>query len=451
MSKEVDLGVKLFYYDSLSTFILMILLLVSYAFCYFFVRKLPKGIPRLISLLGVFYILVDAPWYFPSSIFLRGLASFFISWMSSFKLVQFSFDKGDLILCNSYVEFVAIVSFPFKKRNKFWSSEKDQTYTALNRLDMSHIQTMKSKKDCETYTTLNESNRIHDQMKSKKDQTYATLNQSMSQVQKKSKEDQMYATFNKSNMNPVQTKSEKDQTYTSLNQSNTSHVQTKSKKNPMYTILSNIVQLLLDNVLLVLALSISISTLTHELMIIFLIIFTIVPLCRIIMPQLEPIHILKEPYKATSIQNFWGRRWNQYSSYILRKTVYNPTQKLSEPLVRVSVGKIVALVVTLVISGLMHEMMFYHMTCGMKPTWEVTKFFVLQGICMALEIGIKRFWVRILGWPSIHQVFSVPLTLGLVIAMSYWLIFVPVWRIAGRECVGRGLGVELIERLLLKF
>ena len=199
MSK-VSLGVNFFYYDALSSFILIIFLLISYAFCYFFVSKLPKGIPRLISLLGVFYILVDAPWYFPSSIFLRCLAFFFISWMSSFKLVQFSFDKGDLILCNCYVEFVAIVSFPFKKRNKSGpsqicdvqdntKSEKDQTYTTLNRLNMSHIQKTESEKDCQTYMTLNESNRIHDQMKSKKDQTYATLNQSVSQVQKKSKED----------------------------------------------------------------------------------------------------------------------------------------------------------------------------------------------------------------------------------------------------------------------
>ncbi|KNA09188.1 hypothetical protein SOVF_155710 [Spinacia oleracea] len=325
MSTEFHDGVNSSYSDSLSPSILLLLLLLSYGYCYFIVKKLPKGVPRLISLLGVFYILYLTPWYFPTSISLRGLSSFFISWISSFKLLLFSFDKGDLILCDSYANFVVVAAFPFKVRNKSSSSSTDNLFS------------------------------------------------------------------------------------------------------------ENVLQLL------ALAMSVSIFALSFRNAVMFLLAVLLV--VHQMLPQLVPLPILKQPYRATSLQNFWGKRWNRVSSDILRHTIYDPTRKLLEGSTRVGLGpsKVVALVVTLVVSGIMHEIMFYHMTCGMKPTWEITNFFVLQGIFMALEMLVKRFWVRTLGWSPIHPVVSVPLTLAFVISTSYWLVFLPVWRIAGRGCDRNGV------------
>jgi hypothetical protein len=41
------------------------------------------------------------------------------------------------------------------------------------------------------------------------------------------------------------------------------------------------------------------------------------------------------------------------------------------------------------VSGLMHELIFYYFTRA-YPTWEVTWFFVLQGVCVAIEIVVKK-------------------------------------------------------------
>ncbi|XP_021766666.1 acyl-CoA--sterol O-acyltransferase 1-like [Chenopodium quinoa] len=284
------------YSDSSSPISLLLLLLMSYGYCYFFVTKLPKGVPRLISLVGVFYVLFVAPWYFPSSISLRGIASFFLSWISSFKLLLFSFGKGDLILFDSYVNFVVVAVFPFKVRNEAIS----------------------------------------------------------------------IPCFVKKGTD------EKDQMYTTL----------FSDNNYLFS----------GNVLQIIALAMSISIFALSLRDGMILLLSLIIVVHQMLPHVEPIPILKQPNRATSLQNFWGRRWNRVSSDILRHTIYNPARKLLDVYFGVGPGQVVALVITLVVSGIMHQIMFYHMTCGMKPTWEVTKFFVLQGIFMAIELLVKRFW-----------------------------------------------------------
>ncbi|OMO64743.1 hypothetical protein COLO4_31880 [Corchorus olitorius] len=104
----------------------------------------------------------------------------------------------------------------------------------------------------------------------------------------------------------------------------------------------------------------------------------------------EVVQLFNKPYLATSLQDFWGRRWNRYSSNILRETVYNPTRNMLNGIVGVATARILALICSLVVSGVLHEMLFYYITCGKKPTWEVTCYFVLQGLAMALEAAVKK-------------------------------------------------------------
>ncbi|KAJ8428019.1 hypothetical protein Cgig2_027625 [Carnegiea gigantea] len=318
--------------SSSSSLVFLLLLSISYGYSYLFVRKLERGFPRVIALFPVFYTLFVVPWCFPTSMLLRALSSFFLSWISSFKLLLFCFDRGDLILCKSYVEFVAVAGLPLKIKVGV-SSSKART-------------------------------------------------------------------------------------------------------------------LGVETILKMLLISIPFSVLSFHHAVLTFLGLLLGCLGRIVMPHLDVVPILNQPYRSTSLQVFWGKRWNRISSDILRRTICEPTREILEGFLGINLGKVVALVATLVVSGIMHEIMFYHMTCGMKPTWEVTKFFVLQGICMALEIAIKGFWTRNLRQPPLHPLISVLLTLSFVLVTSYWLLVLPVWRISGRACNSEGYGVEVVENLL---
>ncbi|KAI3939914.1 hypothetical protein MKW98_029690 [Papaver atlanticum] len=65
------------------------------SYCYVKSRNIPKGCPRLLSILPVIYVFTCIPLNLSSFNLTLG-AGFFISWLASFKLVLFSFDKGPL-------------------------------------------------------------------------------------------------------------------------------------------------------------------------------------------------------------------------------------------------------------------------------------------------------------------------------------------------------------------
>lgn len=111
----------------------------------------------------------------------------------------------------------------------------------------------------------------------------------------------------------------------------------------------------------------------------------------------------------------------------LRDVVYRPVRswigtrvgKRWDPLAA-GVGVLGAFLV----SGLMHELIFYYMT-RVTPTWEVTCFFVLHGVCLVVEYGLKRL---MMGKLRLHRMVSGPLTVGFVVVTTIWLFFPPVVR-----------------------
>ncbi|KAK1430072.1 hypothetical protein QVD17_12567 [Tagetes erecta] len=131
-----------------------------------------------------------------------------------------------------------------------------------------------------------------------------------------------------------------------------------------------------------------------------------------------------EPYLATSLQDFWGRRWNLVSSRILRASVYNPIREIWSPRLSKLGGQMVAIFVTFVVSGIMHELMFFYVI-RVTPTWEVTWFFVLQGACMALEVAVKK---AVNGRFKLHRAVSGPLTIGFLLVTGAWLFFAQLLR-----------------------
>ncbi|XVE50755.1 hypothetical protein DITRI_Ditri01bG0188700 [Diplodiscus trichospermus] len=134
--------------------------------------------------------------------------------------------------------------------------------------------------------------------------------------------------------------------------------------------------------------------------------------------ELEP-HF-NEPYLATSLQDFWGRRWNLMVTCILHSAVYNPIRRISTHIMGAKWASLPAVLGAFVVSGLMHELIYYYFTM-VYPTWEVTWFFILHGVCVAIEVVVKK--VIATDKFRLHPAFSVPLTVGFVVVTGFWLFF----------------------------
>ncbi|KAL0734786.1 hypothetical protein Bca4012_010996 [Brassica carinata] len=124
--------------------------------------------------------------------------------------------------------------------------------------------------------------------------------------------------------------------------------------------------------------------------------------------DLEPQ--FNEPYLATSLHDFWGHRWNLMISEILRLSVYLPIRKW-----RVNSSEwdmVLGISATFLVSGLAHEILFFYLMHE-KPTWEVSWFFVLHGVCTAAEVVVKRKTKLVHRW-SVNPAISRLVTMGFV-------------------------------------
>ncbi|KAF7815903.1 putative long-chain-alcohol O-fatty-acyltransferase 5 [Senna tora] len=127
-----------------------------------------------------------------------------------------------------------------------------------------------------------------------------------------------------------------------------------------------------------------------------------------------------KPYLSTSLQDFWGRRWNLMVTSILRPTVYDPIRRICTPFLGLTYGPLPAMMAAFLVSGLMHELIYYYLT-RVPPTWEVTWFFVFQGTCTAVEVVVKKAVGR-RGW-RLHRAVSGPLTVAFLVVTSEWWFF----------------------------
>ncbi|XVF77322.1 hypothetical protein PTKIN_Ptkin14bG0033700 [Pterospermum kingtungense] len=132
-----------------------------------------------------------------------------------------------------------------------------------------------------------------------------------------------------------------------------------------------------------------------------------------------------EPYLSTSLQDFWGRRWNLMVTRILHPAVYDPIRRISTRILGPKWASLPAVLGAFVVSGLMHELIFYHLT-RVYPTWEVTWFFILHGVCVAIEVGLKK--ANTTDRWRLSPTVSVPLTVGFVVVIGFWLFFAQMVR-----------------------
>lgn len=157
--------------------------------------------------------------------------------------------------------------------------------------------------------------------------------------------------------------------------------------------------------------------------------------------ELEPQ--FNEPYLSTSLQDFWGRRWNLMVTRILRPTVYLPALDWSARIVGRKWAPLPAVVSTFAVSGFMHELIFYYFG-RVTPTWEITCFFLLHGSCLAAEIVVKK---ALNGRCRLPTLVGTILTVGFVLVTSSWLFFPQLLRCKGNE---RGLAEVAAVAAFLK-
>ncbi|XP_073157667.1 probable long-chain-alcohol O-fatty-acyltransferase 5 [Henckelia pumila] len=138
--------------------------------------------------------------------------------------------------------------------------------------------------------------------------------------------------------------------------------------------------------------------------------------------ELEPP--FDEPYLSTSLQDFWGRRWNLMVTNIMNPTVYQPVRSFSARFLARKWAPIPAVLATFFVSGLMHELVFYNIG-RQKPSGEVTAFFLLHGLSLSVEIGIKKM---VNGRFTVPGIVSGPIAVAYVIYTSFWLFFPPFLR-----------------------
>ncbi|PIA32328.1 hypothetical protein AQUCO_04500138v1 [Aquilegia coerulea] len=96
-----------------------------------------------------------------------------------------------------------------------------------------------------------------------------------------------------------------------------------------------------------------------------------------------------DPYLSTSLQNFWGKRWNLIVTNVLRPTVFIPVRNSFIRILGKRRATLVGVMATFIVSGLMHELIYFYGT-HVRPTWEVTWCFILHGLCTAIEIVVKE-------------------------------------------------------------
>ncbi|KAL9681790.1 hypothetical protein QQ045_013578 [Rhodiola kirilowii] len=126
-----------------------------------------------------------------------------------------------------------------------------------------------------------------------------------------------------------------------------------------------------------------------------------------------------DPYLSTSLQDFWGRRWNLMVTTILRPSIYDPVRRALAAILGPRPASFAATVAAFAVSGLMHEIIWFYLT-RVSPTWEVTRFFVLHGVCTAAEAAAKR---AVGGRVRVPAAVSTPLTLVFLALTAKWLFF----------------------------
>ncbi|XP_065871560.1 acyl-CoA--sterol O-acyltransferase 1-like [Euphorbia lathyris] len=336
-----------------------ILIFLSLSYCYSIGKIIPKGSTRLFFLLPIICLFVLLPLNL-HSIHLGGMTGFFISWLANFKLLLYAFGLGPLSShpSISLIRFLLLACFPIKIQQN--PSQKSHLYPQNEE---------------------NSSQKSHPNGKNEETPSQNSQNKKY----------------------PIPQKCQKSYF-------------------PNYTVIKFILLFILIRVYnyreFIHPKAILVLYSLHMYIFLELGLAILAVLARAVMGfELEPQ--FNEPYRSASLQDFWGRRWNIMVTSILRPTVYEPLLRIVSPAIGRRWAPLPALMGTFVVSAIMHELIFYYLG-RVKPTWEISFFFLLHGVCLVVEVALKkvvngRWWFPV--W------ITAPLTIGFVLVTCFWMFF----------------------------
>ncbi|KAG7536432.1 hypothetical protein ISN44_As13g003820 [Arabidopsis suecica] len=105
---------------------------------------------------------------------------------------------------------------------------------------------------------------------------------------------------------------------------------------------------------------------------------------------------------------------------ILQPAIYTPMRRVSERRMSSGWALFPGILVTFFVSGLVHDLLFFYLTREM-PAGEVTLFFMLQGVCLAAELAVKKKTTVTQRWqlsPAVSRI----LTVRFVFVTGSWLM-----------------------------
>ncbi|KAM1941607.1 hypothetical protein ACFX13_029166 [Malus domestica] len=360
--------------------------------CFFYSHSIgklvPKGTTRLLCVLPVVFLFLYLPLNF-SSMHLEGGTAFFISWLGTFKLLLFAFGKGPLASHPpiSIGRFLAIGCLPIEFQENPHPKSPNPKF--------------------ETYPSPSKS---HPNGQMTQNPPPKSQNPKI----------ETYPSPSKSNPNRQNRENPPQKSQNSKIETNPSPQ--KAQKLPLNQVIKGILFVILIGVL-------KYSEHFHQKLVlvlhclyIYLTLENLLAIVTILTRSLSGLDLkphFNDPYFSTSLQNFWGRRWNLVAHSILRSAVYEPTRDYSAGVIGREWAPLPAVFGSFLVSGLMHEHIYYCMG-RVRPTWEVTWFFVLHGVCLPVEIVLKK---ALKGRCRLPRVISLPLTLGFMVVTSYWLFF----------------------------
>lgn len=374
----------------------------SLCYCYWIRKFVPPGTRRLLSVLPIICLYLFIPLNL-SSVHLRGNTGFFFAWLANFKLLLFAFGKGPLSTDPSISlgRFVAVACLPIKIQQNPPPNQALRSKTA--------------------------------QIKSRSPPSNPI---------------QSHSHQNGKNPPPDPSQGPKSSYFENNPSSITPNTNGQSKQNPSPINPSKGHTPLLQYAIKALLLAVLVKIYDysdhihpkvilgmhcfHIYFLLELILAIIAAMARTMLGlELEPQ--FNEPLLSTSLQDFWGRRWNLMVTSILRPTVYEPALSAVRNLLGPKWAPLPAVLGTFVVSGMMHELILYYMG-RLQPTFRMTCFFLLHGFCLTVEIALKK--VLIASW-RLPRLLSGPLTAGFVVATCFWL-FLP-------EFIRCGIDVKAFE------
>nr|GMD04914.1 acyl-CoA--sterol O-acyltransferase 1-like [Ipomoea batatas] len=332
----------------------------------------PIGLPRLLLFLPVIFLFLLIPLAF-HSVHFCGITAFFITWLASFKLLMLAFNYGPLPSL-SLPRFLLIACLPVKIHQK-------HTDNSVGSSNNTHSAQQDSCQHRQLSWLVNEKEKV---------QKHQTLVLPPNELFREK---------------PVMEVSENRQ-----------------KSTVSYAVKAVLMGLIIriyeysDSINPTV---IQIIHCLHIYLFLDIILRIVAALARAVLGlELEPQ--FNEPYLCSSLQDFWGNRWNLMVNRILRPAVYSPCLGISAKYLGRKWATYPAVIATFMVSGLMHELIYFYLG-RVRPTWEVTCFFLLQGACVAVEIAVKK---ALRGRWRLPRILGTILTLGFVTLTRCWL-FLP--------------------------